>query len=880
MIGPGRISLLATVLALGAFPPCAGADATGFRPVGDASISIFSELRNAGRLDAIAPVPGAGGRVLYVGANGGGVWRTGDGGRNWEPLTDRQASLGIGAVATDPSGQHVIASTDLFRSVLLVSHDEGRTWRELEIPYVQRIVFDPERPGVVYAIGVEGLLRSDDWGETWRVVFERADDVALLPGARRRVVVATENAVFLSADGSAPWTEVPLPAPPDGRPRSLKRTAFVISCPGDRRHLYVGYGARGDAIFASDDGGATFEFRGRYAGTFTRLAFACSGDGRTVYIGEPANNAGGNTAVNRSRDGGRSWAWLTGAYHPDVQALVAEADPPQLHVGTDGGLFRFDERSGMWTGHNGNLGTLQFKSAAAAPTAPDRLLGGTQDNGLLVFHGSDWLQIQCGDGGDSVLLARDPNRGWGTCIEVGGTDLIRVDGTIAGRVDCAAPCEERPRAGPFAIDPTRPARVCAADRGRIKCSDHLGDGAWDVQSPDIGAKRAVLIDRERAWAQTSPVRLHRTVTGIDGRWFPADGDLPAGRALLTIDPLDDLHGLALLVPAVDAPQVYETTDGGVRWNPVGVPVPLPVATPAPPCLDPPCDVPPSPPSAVGTGQAFAVDFPGVGRPEMWFVATIAGLLVSSDRGATWEDSDVPHVMVMEVRVGPPGVVTVATYGRGVWQRDGRPRPPTERARAPVETSWWLRVVPFVEPFWASDLIGQEPTIEAVRLPAPFPGASFRRGDEPGGRHDFRIAAEQPFFVKGKRAAVIELEGTPPPRPFPVALVDGWNAIGPSVLSGRRASDLLADLALQGIRALAIQDGERTLTFDRARHQPGGPEDFQLSRTSGYWLLVKSHAVWRPGAGTQQDPVDLSLDQRRDPERDGRRPDRGGPRTVR
>jgi len=114
----------------------------GWRPLGPFSIphgqtygrGAGSRPPVAGRIVAVAVDPGNANHIL-IGAAGGGVWETKDGGQNWQPRTDDQPSLSIGAVAFNPGNPLIVyAGTGEGDSVsalgvgILRSTDGGTTW--------------------------------------------------------------------------------------------------------------------------------------------------------------------------------------------------------------------------------------------------------------------------------------------------------------------------------------------------------------------------------------------------------------------------------------------------------------------------------------------------------------------------------------------------------------------------------------------------------------------------------------------------------------------------------------------------------------------------------------------------------------------------------
>src|SRR5208282_389051 len=111
----------------------------------------------AGKVNAVAGIPGDSG-LYYFGSNGGGVWKTTDGGTVWKAIFDSQPVASIGALALAPSnpnviyvgsGENNVYSDITYGNGVYKSSDGGETWKHLGLEdtrHIARILVDPHNP--------------------------------------------------------------------------------------------------------------------------------------------------------------------------------------------------------------------------------------------------------------------------------------------------------------------------------------------------------------------------------------------------------------------------------------------------------------------------------------------------------------------------------------------------------------------------------------------------------------------------------------------------------------------------------------------------------------------------------------------------------------
>ena len=189
-----------------------------------------------GRAAACAGVPGNP-MLYYMGAAGGGVWKTEDAGSSWENISDGFFGGSIGAIAVAPSNPNVIYVGGGEVTVRgNVSHgygmwksvDAGKTWKSIGLEdsrRIPRIRIDPDNPDIVYAAVLghlygpsqqRGVFKSVDGGENWkRVLFANEDagavDLVIDPGnpdtlyATTWKILRTPYSLESGGEGSGIW---------------------------------------------------------------------------------------------------------------------------------------------------------------------------------------------------------------------------------------------------------------------------------------------------------------------------------------------------------------------------------------------------------------------------------------------------------------------------------------------------------------------------------------------------------------------------------------------------------------------------------------------------------------------------------------------------
>ncbi|AXC12624.1 Glycosyl hydrolase, BNR repeat precursor [Acidisarcina polymorpha] len=379
-----------------------------------------------GRTRAATGVPGEP-NVFYVGQVDGGVWKSTDYGRTWQPIFDAQPSQSIGAIAVAPSNSNIVyvgSGEGLQRPDLSVgdgiyrSADAGMTWQHLGLHEGQQIpalAIDPRDPNRVYAAVLghpygpneeRGIFRSTDGGATWKKILYKdantgGDDIVLDP-ANPNILYAslwesrlgpwedgnryegTHGGLFKSTDGGDTWKPLT-----KGLPDNLVQ-AHIAVAPSDEKRLYAtiatvkqgGYASgAGLGVYRSDDAGENW-----YKVTDDpRPAMKIGGGDLPEPAVDPKNADvvySASIVTVRSTDGGHTWMSLRGAPGgDDYQNLwINPLHPEIVLLVSDQGALVSVNRGESWSSWY-NQPTAQLYHVAVTNTFPYLVCAGQQESG-------------------------------------------------------------------------------------------------------------------------------------------------------------------------------------------------------------------------------------------------------------------------------------------------------------------------------------------------------------------------------------------------------------------------------------------------------------------------------------------------------------------
>jgi len=401
-----------------------------------------------GRSAAVTGVPGKP-NLFYFGATGGGVWKTTDGGRHWENISDGFFGGSTGSIEVAQSDPNVIYVGGGEKTVrgnvssgygVWKSEDAGKTWTASGLPksrHIPRLVIDPNDYNVVYAAVLgniykptddRGVYKTTDGGKTWkRVLFANQDagavDLIIDPNNPRVLYASTWNvrrtpyslssggdgsALWKSTDRGETWTEI---STNKGFPTDTLGIIGVTVSPvnSDRVWAIVENQEKG-GVYRSEDGGKTWkqinsERKLRQRAWYYSRIYADSKDEDVVYVL--------NVRYHKSTDGGKTFSTFNAPHGDHHDLWIAPEDSNRMVIGDDGGAQVTYDGGETWSTYH-NQPTSQFYRVTTDNAFPYRIYAAQQDNSTVrIPHRTEGWSIDEDDwestaGGESAHIAIDP----------------------------------------------------------------------------------------------------------------------------------------------------------------------------------------------------------------------------------------------------------------------------------------------------------------------------------------------------------------------------------------------------------------------------------------------------------------------------------------
>jgi photosystem II stability/assembly factor-like uncharacterized protein len=572
--------------------------------------STFQEMRwrmigptRGGRTRAACGVPSQP-NVFYVGAVNGGVWKTDDFGRTWNPIFDAQETQAIGAIAVAPSDPNIVyvsSGEGLARPDLGVgdgiykSTDAGKTWKHLGLRKGQGIpalAVDPRDPNRVFAAVLghpygpneeRGIFLSTDGGQNWQKVLYKSDGIGgsdveidpsnpeivyasmwelrLAPWEDNNEYQGSGGGLFKSTDGAKTWRPLT-----NGLPKGIIQIQVAIA-PSLPSRLYAAAASEreGNApgsdvgIYRSEDRGETWQ----RVTVDPRPAIRIGGGDLPVPKVDPKNPDvvySASIVTMKSADGGKTWTSLRGAPGgDDYQNLWISPNDPSiiLLVGDQGALVTVNGGKTFSTWYN--QPTAQLYHVAASNSFPYLVCGGQQESGSVCVssRGNDgeitfreWHPVGVIEYGYAAPDPLDPDTIYGAGRrEVSKYSIATGQVQNISPIPLADPKYRTDRTQPILFSPIDPHTLYTTANFLFRTTD--GGNTWQTISPDLARERTGI-----------PASLGTT----------AAKDLKADKQRGVIYSLAaSFKSLDILWAGTDDGLIWNTRDAGSTWKNVTPP---------------------------------------------------------------------------------------------------------------------------------------------------------------------------------------------------------------------------------------------------------------------------------------------------------------------
>ncbi len=645
--------------------------------------------------------------IVYMGAAGGGIWKTTDGGESWLTVSDNFNSISFGAIAIDPNNPEVVyagtgeawASYNQFiyyGDGLYKTTNGGGSWAKIGESLNSRthfadIVVNPNNSNYVYASLAAGnsfnfipektgVWTSTNGGLTWvnTLVTPKAFDIECHPTNENLVYAAVgggnaNSGFYISSNKGITWVKSN-----NGLPVSSNISRMQISlCVGNPQIIY-GYVFPQDAgtiskVYKSTNGGVNWSevsssnpLGGYHAmynwydqGNYDLCIAVKPDDPNSALVGNielHKTSTGNNFGVMRMP--GYTDLWGT-PIHCDYHKIVYSKSNPQIvYIACDGGVYKSLDAGNTWNHKNNGISTIQFYSIASHPADRNILVGGAQDNGNSITRdrgATNWDFCSTGDGMSGFFDYVNPNIIYISTQE--GMLMKSTNGGLTNSFSYIPPLypanEIKHWNAPFFMHPTNHNKLYVITN-RIWISTNAG-GGWTAGTGQFpasitSAAQNVLYPEIMVFCaggnyQTAPPVLVSTNEGET--WNDISNNIPGPASFIANVKTDPLKRKTIYVvrSGFGSGKIYKSENLGISWTNISGDLP---------------DIPHS---------DLFID-PEI--PGYLYTANDFGVYRTTNGGTNWSriNNGMPVVPVIDfdyVKYGNTRLLRAATHGRSAFE---------------------------------------------------------------------------------------------------------------------------------------------------------------------------------------------------------------------
>jgi len=529
--------------------------------------------------------------IIYAGAAKGGIFKTINGGSNWQPVFDEQNLISISKIIFDPDNPNILyagtgdVNISAFPSIgegLYKSINGGLTWQNIGLEHtrvISDIYVNPKNTNEIYvsAMGLpyqrdthRGLYKTIDGGKKWEHILYISNeagiiDIAVHPTNFNIVYAAGWNRIrnnkesttggsgakiFKTTNGGISWKNLN-----GGLPQGDFSRIGIAMSPVNPDKLYVTYINLMHGYYSTykttNGGEKWIEFK---ENSKQKATYGGSGKDFGWYFGKIRVDPKNDDILYilgvdlwKVSDDGKKWDLLIDDVlynvHPDFHDLQF-VNANRVIAATDGGIYRGDKSfNGDWTWTDiDDIPNSQFYRVAVNPHKNETYAGGMQDNGSgqgNFININNWTRLWGGDGFTVQYHPTNASRIFVT-TQYGSMYLIQNYG-----------------------DEFNDSTADFTWKNFNKGVDTEDRSNWDTPFLISKHNNKVLY--------RGTYRMYKTAQDTTANWTPISGDLTDGLILHerfhTITTIDEspINPSVLLAGTVDA-NVWITKDGGRNWN--------------------------------------------------------------------------------------------------------------------------------------------------------------------------------------------------------------------------------------------------------------------------------------------------------------------------